>query len=242
MESPLNAPPTYDDPLEDDFKFDTVVSGCELSLRQAFIRKVYFLLFLQLLVTGAIISLVSFNETVKSFALNNFWLFLTSMVSSVGFLIAAYVQSRSYPVNLIYLFGFTISEGYMLGVATCLYDTNVVLEAFAITLVIFVGLSLFACQTNYDFISWLGVLNVLLFAMIGISFMWFFFQPSSTAEMIYSCIGALVFSGYILVDTQLILRRFNLEEEVPAAISVYLDVINLFLNILRILAQMDNDN
>jgi FtsH-binding integral membrane protein len=254
---PISNPPAYSDNLdshpqptggvfggdsaEDDFKYDTVVSGCELSIRQGFIRKVYTLLFAQLLLTTTIGALINANDKVKEFALTNIWLFFVSVVGSFGFLIAAYLQSRRYPVNLILLGGFTLFEGYTIGVATCLYDTQIVLEAFAITLIVFIGLTLFAFQSKYDFTSWVGVLNTVLFALIGIGFVFIFFTPSSTAELIYSSIGAIIFSGYILVDTQLVLRKFNIEEEVPAAINLYLDIINLFLNILRILASQRDD-
>lgn len=252
--APINNPPVYSDNpgqseteagidnIPDDFKYDTNVSGCELTIRQQFIKKVYTLLFLQLLITGAIGAFISLNQTVQNFALTNIWLFFVSIAGSIGFLIAAYVQSRKYPINLVLLTGFTIFEGYIIGVATSLYDTQIVLEALTITLVVFIGLTLFAFQSKYDFTSWIGVLNSVLFCLIGIGFIWFFFKPSSTAELVYSSIGAIVFSGYILVDTQLIMRKFNIEEEVPAAISLYLDIINLFLNILRILSASQSDN
>jgi hypothetical protein len=48
-------------------------------------------------------------------------------------------------------------------------------------------------------------------------------------------LGALIFSGYILVDTQLVMRHYHVEEEIAASISLYLDVLNLFMSILRIL-------
>lgn len=250
MSNPLVQPPAYNDnpdtvnrleDVPDDFKFGTKVSSCELPIRQQFIRKVYTLLFGQLLLTTLIGAIINLNETAKEFSLNHIWVLFVSMAGSVGFLIAAYLQSKRYPVNLILLTGFTLFESYMIGVVSSLYDTGIVLEAFVITLIVFIGLTIFAFQSKYDFTSWVGVLNSVLFAMIGISFIWFFFTPSSTAELIYSSIGAIVFSGYILVDTQLVLRKFNIEEEVPAAISLYLDVINLFLNILRILASQSDD-
>jgi protein lifeguard len=68
-----------------------------------------------------------------------------------------------------------------------------------------------------------------------------FFPYSSTTELIYGGLAALIFSGYILVDTQLIMRHYHVEEEIAAAISLYLDVINLFLAILRILNSQQNN-
>ena len=68
-----------------------------------------------------------------------------------------------------------------------------------------------------------------------------FFPYNSKVELGYGIIASLVFSGYILVDTQLVMRHYHVEEEIAAAISLYLDVINLFLAILRILNSQQNN-
>lgn len=58
------------------------------------------------------------------------------------------------------------------------------------------------------------------------------------AQLIYACLGALLFSIYLIYDTQLILGKgqysYSLDDAYLAAIQLYLDIINLFLNILRI--------
>lgn len=63
---------------------------------------------------------------------------------------------------------------------------------------------------------------------------------NSKVELVYGAIAALIFSAYILVDTQLVMRHYHVEEEIAAAISLYLDVLNLFLAILRILNNQNN--
>ena len=68
-----------------------------------------------------------------------------------------------------------------------------------------------------------------------------FFPYNDKVELVYGVICALIFSGYILVDTQMIMRHYHVEEEIAAAISLYLDVINLFLAILRILNSQNNN-
>jgi len=52
--------------------------------------------------------------------------------------------------------------------------------------------------------------------------------------------GAALFSLYIVYDVYLIARRLSPDEYIPAAISLYLDIINLFLHILRILASLQS--
>ena len=80
-----------------------------------------------------------------------------------------------------------------------------------------------------------------LWVLILFGFMAAFFPYNSKVELGYGIVAALIFSGYILVDTQLVMRHYHVEEEIAAAISLYLDVINLFLAILRILNSQSNN-
>jgi protein lifeguard len=149
-------------------------------------------------------------------------------------------KRKSYPTNLLFLGAFTALESYSISVIVSFYDTKIVLEALVLTLGIFVGLTLFACQTKYDFTSWMPYLFGGLWGLILFGFMAMFFPYNSTTELIYGGLAALIFCGYILVDTQLVMRHHHVEEEIAAAMSLYLDIINLFLAILRILNSQQN--
>lgn len=150
-------------------------------------------------------------------------------------------KRKSYPTNLLFLTGFTVLEAYSISVIVSFYNAKIVVEALIFTLGIFVALSLFACQTKYDFTSWMPYLFGALWVLVLFGFMSMFFPYSSKVELGYGVVAALIFSGYILVDTQLIIRHYHVEEEIAAAISLYLDVINLFLAILRILNSQNNN-
>jgi FtsH-binding integral membrane protein len=156
-------------------------------------------------------------------------------------MLLTYWKRKSYPTNLFFLAGFTGLEAYAISVIVSFYQTKIVLQAVLLTAGIFVALTLFACQTKYDFTSWMPYLFGGLWALILFGFMAAFFHYNSTIELVYSGIAALIFSGYILVDTQLIMRHYHVEEEIAAAISLYLDIINLFLAILRILNSQQNN-
>lgn len=62
------------------------------------------------------------------------------------------------------------------------------------------------------------------------------FIQSSTLELAISIGGALLFCLFIVFDTQLIMHTLSPEEYILATINIYLDIINLFLYILRALA------
>jgi len=164
-----------------------------------------------------------------------------SIFGSLVFLGLTLWKSRSYPTNLLCLSGFTFFEAYSIAVIVSFYDRLIVIEAVLISLGIFIALTLFACQTKYDFTGWQPWLFGILSGVIVFGFVSFLFPINSTVELFYSGAVALLFSAYILVDTQLIMRKFNVEEEIPAAISLYLDLLNLFLAILRILSSSSND-
>lgn len=58
---------------------------------------------------------------------------------------------------------------------------------------------------------------------------------------IYSLLGAIVFSLYIVFDTYLITQKYSYDDAILASISLYLDILNLFLFILRLLTIRRDD-
>ena len=61
-------------------------------------------------------------------------------------------------------------------------------------------------------------------------------------QMVYSAVSVLLFSFFVIFDTQLMLGRwggheleFDLDDYVFAAMNLYLDILNLFINILQLL-------
>lgn len=195
----------------------------------------------QIVATMAISSISYMSDSYRSWIQSNAWMMWTSLFGAIGLMLLTYWKRKSYPTNLLFLSGFTALEAYSISVIVSFYNTPVVLLALVLTSGIFVFLSAFACQSKYDFTSWMpylfgGLWTLVLFGMVGA-----FFPYNSTAELIYGCGAALIFSGYILVDTQLVMRHYHVEEEIAAAISLYLDIINLFLAILRILNSQQNN-
>ena len=62
------------------------------------------------------------------------------------------------------------------------------------------------------------------------------FVQSSALELFIGIAGALLFSIFIIFDTQMLMHTLSPEEYILATINIYLDIINLFLHILRALA------
>jgi FtsH-binding integral membrane protein len=62
------------------------------------------------------------------------------------------------------------------------------------------------------------------------------FVGSTLLHTLYCVIGILIFSGYVLYDTSQIIQHLEPGEEVTGAIELYLDLLNLFVLIMRLLA------
>lgn len=217
----------------------------DINTRHAFIKKVYTILFVQLLVTFGIVALFSLNESVKDYVQNKPDILWSAIIISLV-LICALVCCRSvaktYPINYFVLGCFTICEGYLLGTLSSYYDTMVVFYAIILTIAVTFGLTIFACQTKYDFTGMggylVGALIVLILSSILLSFLCM--DTCYMINMVYSAAGALIFSMFIVYDTQLIVGgkhlkyQFSEEDYVIGALSLYLDVIYLFMYILSL--------
>lgn len=114
---------------------------------------------------------------------------------------------------------------------------DLVLEAVAITASVFIILTIFTLQSKWDF-SFMGAgLGMCLWIMI----LWGFFAIifGLKTGYVYALAGSILFSGYIIYDTYLICERLDPEDYVVAAIELYLDLVNLFLYILRLLSEIN---
>ncbi|MDD4930868.1 MAG: Bax inhibitor-1 family protein [Candidatus Colwellbacteria bacterium] len=111
------------------------------------------------------------------------------------------------------------------------------------TLVLTIGLSIFATFSTCDFISWGSYLLFGLFALIVLEVCDMIFHSSvsglNTRFKIYSCIAIVLFSGFILYDTQLLKKKSNYvtndNVNYPLeSIALFLDIANLFTNISNV--------
>uniref|UniRef100_A0A8D0LCM9 Glutamate ionotropic receptor NMDA type subunit associated protein 1 n=1 Tax=Sphenodon punctatus TaxID=8508 RepID=A0A8D0LCM9_SPHPU len=99
---------------------------------------------------------------------------------------------------------------------------------------------IFSFQTKYDFTSCRGVLIVCLVVLFVFSLLCIFIRSRIT-DIVYASLGALLFTCFLAVDTQMILGNKQLsispEEYVFAALNLYTDIINIFLYILAIIGR-----
>ncbi len=144
-------------------------------------------------------------------------------------------------VNVLALLAFTFISGVFITPALLVAamrtggSFGVVYEAAMITGSIFVGLTAYTFISKKDFSFLGGIISIGIFAVIGISLV-LMFVHSESANLALAWIGSVLFSLFILYDTSRIMRTHESDEYVSAALSLYLDFLNLFLMILRILS------
>ncbi|KAG8931554.1 hypothetical protein FRC02_002542 [Tulasnella sp. 418] len=224
--------------LPDDFKYGVTVYESAPEVRNAFIRKVYSILFVQLLGT-CIVGGVMAQTHASAWIQNHIWALYIPMFGAIANLLFLWFKRHSHPLNFILLGTFTVMESLTLGFVVGFYDQIVILQAMIITLGVFLGLTLFTFQSKYDFTGmgtylYGGLLVLLMTGIVGI-----FIPFNQTWDLIYAVGGTLLFSGYVVYDTFIITKKLSPDEAIMGAISLYLDFINLFLSILRLLNNVE---
>ena len=92
--------------IKNDFAYHNNVTGATKHIRLGFLRKVYSLLGIQLILTTVIAAACMFTPQIKGFVHENPWMLLLAFVASMGLLLALHVKRRESPVNLILLAAF----------------------------------------------------------------------------------------------------------------------------------------
>lgn len=142
----------------------------------------------------------------------NYWLFWFAVIGSIiTCLILACSRSaaKTFPLNYFLLLVFTICESWMVAICCSMYSPEVVLQAACLTTAMFFGLTLYACTTKRDFTMMGGVLFAGLVVLMVMGLICYFF-PVGIYSTIYCGCGVILFSVYIVYDTQLIVggKRF----------------------------------
>jgi uncharacterized protein len=167
-------------------------------------------------------------------------LFMPLMILEFIMLITAFFFRRRKAVSYGFLYIFTFISGITLYPIVAYYlstsGANVVGMAFASTTVVFTGIAIYAAKSKRNFSFLGGFLLAAILALVAISVYNIFFPLSSTGMLAYSFVGVLVFSGYVLFDISRMKHYGVRAEDVPLmALNLYLDFVNLFISILRIL-------
>jgi len=149
---------------------------------------------------------------------------------------------RNSGLGIVAIFAFTGLLGYGLGPTL-----NMILHGYAngpalimttmgLTGIIFFALSAYAMTSQKDFSFMGGFLFVLLIVGVIASLVMLFF-PMPMGQLLLSALMVLVFSGFILYDTSRIIHDGE-TNYILATMSLYLDILNLFVALLQIITAL----
>lgn len=221
------------------------ISATENMIRLGFIRKVFGIVTIQLVLTSAVAGFLMANPSIQASLSSSLAWQICLLLASILGLIPLYMYKDKHPQNLIILGAWTTVFSISVGLACTFYAPVLVLQAVVITAGVVAALTAYtfwATRRGVEF-TWMGpMLFAMLWAMILWGFLQIIFRPGPLAQMIYSLLGALLFCGYIIFDVHLLSTRMDVDDYVWASVALYLDIINLFLYILRILGQNSNNN
>jgi len=209
------------------------------SNRQSFIKKVYLTLSVQLAVTFVPIILCALlvdDDYTPPAGL--FWSAWAIQLCAFFMLCCGGEKlARKFPTNVIFLGVFTLAETYLLTVITLYYNADAVFMAVGTTFAVTIFITLMATFTKYDFTKLLPAMVCVLFGWCFVSLFFIFFW-NAYMQVIYAGIGVTIFTIFLAIDTKMLLGggRFEFDEDdyIFACLNLYLDIINLFLYLLRI--------
>ncbi|MGB3751407.1 MAG: Bax inhibitor-1/YccA family protein [Arcobacteraceae bacterium] len=167
------------------------------------------------------------------------------VILEFALLFAIFAVKNKPGINLAVLFAFTFVSGLTItpllaSVFNMPSGASIVAQAFLMTSVAFGGISMFALTTKKDFSSMGKMLMIALIILI-VGSISNIFIGSPILQLGIAMVGALVFSAFILYDTQKIIRG-EFSTPIEAAIALYLDFLNLFISLLQIFAAFNNKN
>lgn len=213
--------------------------------QQRFMVRVYNWMTAGLGITGFMAFYVSNNETMMNLVFGNALVPIVLIIAQLGLVIylSGWVKnmsaSQATGIFMLYagLTGLTFSAIFMV------YTASSITSTFMVTALTFGAMSVYGYTTKKDLTSWgsflfMGLVGIIIASLVNM------FLQSPAVYWITTYAGVLIFVGLTAYDTQKIketniLGNENTEEDtkeaVIGALTLYLDFINLFLMLLRIM-------
>ena len=236
-----------------ELNFDAMTRERELSMSAAFpvlMRKVYVWMTLALVITGITAYGVASSPGVISALYSNqaiMWgLIIAEFALVIG--ISAAINRLSLATATMLFILYSAINGVMLSSVFLIYTASSIASVFFITAGTFAVMAFIGYTTKTDLTSMGKIIMMALIGLIIASLVNVFFVKSSGFDLIISYVGVLIFVGLTAYDSQKIKQMLLEAPDAGAgaqkvallgALSLYLDFINLFIYLLRILGKRE---
>jgi FtsH-binding integral membrane protein len=157
-------------------------------------------------------------------------------------LLLATRKKTEFPMNIGLVLLFSFVMGVMVSPTIYVFgrqQPGLIAQAAVLTIGAFGILTLFAFASRRDFSAWGSFLIVGLWVLIGTMLLNMFFQ-NTVIDLWLASIAVLLFSGLLVFDTWRLRNFYGPDEYVGAAVQIYLDLLNIFMAVLRVLGGRRN--
>lgn len=198
-----------------------------------------------LLLTGGTATLVANTPSIADAVINNKILFWGLLIAQLGvvWVMSARVNQFSLKTLSTLFMLYSVLTGITFSIYFFIFTAESIASTFFITAGTFGAMSLYGYFTKTD-LTKIGNLCIMLLVGIIIASLVNFFLKSETLYWVVTYIGVAVFIGLIAWDTQKIKALSQMDDTehtqkwaILGALTLYLDFINLFIMLLRILGK-----
>jgi uncharacterized protein len=220
---------------------DQVLVRTNSDVERRFMASVYRWMTLGLGITALVAFFVAGSEDALRFVIGNRIVFFGLIIAEFGLVIAiSAAANRLSAATAGGLFlVYSALNGATLSVVLLAYTGSSVALAFVTTAGTFGAMSVFATVTRRDLSTWssflfMGLIGIVIASVVNM------FLHSSAMSFVISCAAVVVFTGLAAFDTQKLRALARAGEgsaamPVNGALALYLDFVNLFLALLRLL-------
>ena len=209
----------------------------------AFLRRVYYWMFLGLGVTALVATFVASSPSVVNALAANRLLFFGLLAGELGlvFYLSARVASLAPSTAASLFIAYSALNGVTLSLVLLAYTGASIATAFVVSAGMFGALAVYGTVTQRSLAGWgsflfMGLVGVVLASIVGM------FWQNDAMQFVISVVGVIVFTGLTAYDSQR-LKAMALQLSdgqvgsyaVSGALSLYLNFINLFLSLLRLM-------
>ena len=212
-----------------------------VSLTNSVMRRVYFKMFLAMIVTAVTSVFVAGNEAILTLIFSSRVAPIVLLVLQVGvvLILSGRIQKLSTGTASLLFYLYSVLTGVTLSVILLVYTASSIAQTFFITAAVFAAMSIYGYFTSNDLSRFGSIMFMALIGLIVCSLVNMFLK-SSTMDWIISFAGVLIFIGLTAWDTQKIKYMTAYADEsmvgkiaTIGALNLYLDFVNLFLYLLR---------
>lgn len=226
--------------------------SAEVQLRvNAFVRSVYNWMGIGLALTGLIAYYVAHSPNLLRYVYTNRMIFFGLLIAELAivFILSARINKMQASTATGLFLLYSALNGLTMAFVFVVYTSSSIASTFFVCAATFVACSVYGWMTKRDLTSLGGFLMMGLIGVIIATVVNMFIQ-SSAMGMVISYIGVLVFVGLTAYDTQYIKNMALSQPDgleagvlrrgaIIGALKLYLDFINLFLMLLRIMGSRD---